>query len=367
VESHISGAVDACPECKRVEKMADATERAAALEADAIREAARLEADALFETSRIEAEANEALAEQIRQLNEARKESERTRREEREFEHDLDLARRDRDENHHAASRVGWAYENGHGVHNDPVEALKWYKKAATWGNCDALERIARAILNGELGYAENAQESIPWFEKAEKAGSAAAREQLDEWREEWAKQATFAEQLKLAEAGNGTASNYVAWAYESGHGVDCDTERSLQWYIKAANQGVLNSLERIARAILNGELGYAANAQESIPWFEKAEKAGSAAAREQLDELRQEQQREDEEKEALGLRALFYIAWVALNITLFFISRYTNFDIVQFITSVSSWLAPLAWCFDHWIAVFFIMIILEIAYQSEK
>jgi TPR repeat protein len=314
VEDHIWGRV--CPECKRGENMADATERAATFEADAIKEAARLEADALFEASRIEADANEALAEQIRQLNEAQKEREGNRRKEREFEHNLDLARRDRDENHHAASRVGWAYENGHGVHKDSVEALKWYKKAATWGNCNALERIALAILNGELGYTADAQKSVPWFEKAEKAGSAAAKKQLEKWRQEWAKQATFAEQLKLAEAGSGTAANYVAWAYETGYGVKGDTKGALKWYEKAAASGNCNALERIALAILNGELGYTVDAQKSVPWFEKAEKAGSAAAKKQLDEWRQEWAKQATFAEQLKLAeagsgaAANYVAW---------------------------------------------------------
>jgi TPR repeat protein len=431
---------------------------------------------------------------------------------------------------------LGFCYANGTGVEQDVEQAVKWYRKAAdqgnadaqcnlgvcydngtkaaNWGNCNALERIAQAILNGELGYTANAQKSLPWFEKAEAAGSAAAKEKLDEWRKNWVKEAKFKEQLELAEAGNDIAAIYVAWALETGHGAQRDLSVAQSWYKKAANWGNCNALERIAQAILNGELGYTANAQQSLPWFEKAEAAGSAAAKEKLDEWRKNWEKEAKFKEHLELAeagndiAAMYVAWaletghgaqrdlsvaqswykfaaakgniaailtmaqaymtfgkewlvsnahnnrtqnlnaalelareaerlgsqeaprllkqwneelssikaavaarqaavaarqaaeaarqaarqeakaarqaaeqeakgqknmqlgficmrcmgwVLLNIALIVVARYTSFDIGQFIGNISSWLAPIAWCFNHWIVVLGLYILIEV------
>jgi len=53
-----------------------------------------------------------------------------------------------------AEGYLGVMYEKGNGlyVRIDPVEAGRWYEKAARGGHCYSVRRLARATARGELG-----------------------------------------------------------------------------------------------------------------------------------------------------------------------------------------------------------------------
>jgi uncharacterized protein len=67
-----------------------------------------------------------------------------------------------------------WAaelYENGWSVTQDYSEAHKWFEKAATDGNTDAMNHLGRLYEQG-LGVAQDCGKALEWFQKAADAGN---------------------------------------------------------------------------------------------------------------------------------------------------------------------------------------------------
>jgi TPR repeat protein len=56
---------------------------------------------------------------------------------------------------------LAWQYEAGPLVEDDPVRALQWYQAAGNGQHRLALQRLADAYANGELGLAVSPTESI--------------------------------------------------------------------------------------------------------------------------------------------------------------------------------------------------------------
>jgi len=65
-----------------------------------------------------------------------------------------------------AQYRLGVAYDNGYGVPEDDVEAVKWYRKAAEQGHADAQYNLGSAYATGE-GVAKDDVMAVKWFRKA--------------------------------------------------------------------------------------------------------------------------------------------------------------------------------------------------------
>jgi TPR repeat protein len=63
-------------------------------------------------------------------------------------------------------NHLGFAYERGKGVARDPVEAVRWYQKAAEAGNVYAMNNLGLAYRNG-VGVAKNEEEAERWLAKA--------------------------------------------------------------------------------------------------------------------------------------------------------------------------------------------------------
>lgn len=62
---------------------------------------------------------------------------------------------------------MAFANENGIGTEKNQAEALRWYKKSAEAGVWHAMDRIAKAYLNGQLGLAVDLDKAKEWQEKA--------------------------------------------------------------------------------------------------------------------------------------------------------------------------------------------------------
>lgn len=67
-----------------------------------------------------------------------------------------------------AAYKVGEAYETGHGVAGDPVQALTWYRKSADAGDKYAEVKVGYFYQKG-LGIPADPVEAVRWFRLAAK------------------------------------------------------------------------------------------------------------------------------------------------------------------------------------------------------
>jgi hypothetical protein len=95
---------------------------------------------------------------------------------------------------------------NGDGVEKDPVEAVKWYRKAAEQGHADAQVNLGECFMNGQ-GVAKDPVDAVKWYRKAAEQG------------------------LAIAQLSLGVCFNY-------GQGVAKNLTEAVEWYRKAAEQG---------------------------------------------------------------------------------------------------------------------------------
>ena len=115
-----------------------------------------------------------------------------------------------------AQYELALSYDDGKGVTQDKVLAVKWYRKAA---HAEAQNCLGNMYYYGK-GVAQDKVEAVKWYRKAAEQGYAGAQYNL-------------------------------GVMYENGEGVAKDKVKAVKWYRKAAEQG-----DETAKKRLN-ELGY--------------------------------------------------------------------------------------------------------------
>jgi len=108
--------------------------------------------------------------------------------------------------NARAQCNLGFMYANGHGVLQDHVRAVEWYRKAANQGNARAQCNLGGMYANGH-GVLQDHVRAVEWYRKAANQGDAGA-------------------QLNLG------------LIYNHGHGVTKDAQLAVKFMRKAAKQG---------------------------------------------------------------------------------------------------------------------------------
>ena len=101
---------------------------------------------------------------------------------------------------------LGLRYEQGKGVAQDQVEAVKWYRKAAEQNLAAAQYNLGIRYEHGE-GVAKDQVEAVKWYRKAAEQNFAAAQSNL-------------------------------GICYEYGRGVAEDSVEAYKWLLLAARQG---------------------------------------------------------------------------------------------------------------------------------
>jgi TPR repeat protein/tRNA A-37 threonylcarbamoyl transferase component Bud32 len=116
---------------------------------------------------------------------------------------------------------LGNAYRNGTGVARDPVEASRWYRKAAEQGS-DIGQYELGLLYESGLGVPKDATQAVSWFRKA-------------------------------ADQGLARAQNRVGVAYENGSTGPSNVVVAADWYRKAADQGYAAAQANLGRLYLQG------------------------------------------------------------------------------------------------------------------
>lgn len=114
------------------------------------------------------------------------------------------------------------AYDSGHGVKANIVEAAKWYETAAQQGNAEAQNSIGSLYLSGE-GVSKDPSKACDWFAKS-------------------------AAQANVRGIGN------LGTCYDFGFGVAKDQAKAATLYEQAANAGDIQSMLNIGVDYWRGE-----------------------------------------------------------------------------------------------------------------
>ena len=127
----------------------------------------------------------------------------------------------------------------------DLPKAIEILRKAAVQGYAPA-----QVLLGEVLDYAEEDEEAVRWLRKA-------------------------------AEQGNAAGELGLGVMYLKGEGVVQDSEKSLYWCMRAAEQNYLPAVEYLARGYRMGDFGPGVNVEQAQFWEAKASALKSNAATE--------------------------------------------------------------------------------------
>lgn len=185
--------------------------------------------------------------------------------------------------NPHAEDRLGAIYQTGgYGVQPDARSAMVWYLKAAGQGVVDAELRAAENEAAG-LGCTQDYGKAMQLFQKAAAAGSAEADDQIGllYTNGEGVTQ-NFSTGLawfkRAAAAGWTAASTNIAILYLNGDGVPADDGQALSWFMKAAGEAKPDAEYDIAMLYINGQ-GVNQDYTRALAWFRRAAADGSLDA----------------------------------------------------------------------------------------
>lgn len=194
----------------------------------------------------------------------------------------------------HAASayRTAVCLEIGAGTRQDVGRAVRFYERAAEYGDPAAMYKIGMILLRGLLDQKADARAAVNWLQKAaEKAdidnphalhelgllyekGDAAAGIGQSE---------TFAKELftKAAKLHYAPSQFRMGYAYEYGLlGCPVDPRRSIAWFSRGAERGDPESELSLSGWYLTGSEGILAqNDREAYLWGRKAAEKGLAKA----------------------------------------------------------------------------------------
>ncbi len=152
-----------------------------------------------------------------------------------------------------AQSFVGYMYDKGSGVDQDPAAAAEWYRKAADRGHLVALNNLAALYLDGR-GVDQDTARAVALYQKAARGGDPVAQTNLGQ-------------------------------LYMTGRGVPQIPAEALVWFRQAARRDHAPAMYYLGLMQLRG-WGIAQDREAARRWFTKAAEAGSAEAAEALREL---------------------------------------------------------------------------------
>ena len=186
-----------------------------------------------------------------------------------------------------AQLNLALCYDTGSGIEKNPVEAHKWFLKAAEQGNGRALNAVGMNYANGTGGVEKDLTEAIKWYRKSAEQGNDRGQCSMG-WCYEYGKgvEKDLAEAVKWyrksAEQGNAFGQNSLGRCYEYGKGVEKDMAEAVKWYRKSAEQGNVLAQNNLALCYAFGT-GVGKDRAEAAKWLRKSAEQGNAYAQHKL------------------------------------------------------------------------------------
>lgn len=207
---------------------------------------------------------------------------------------------------------LGNLYYNGDGVQQSYVEAVKYYRTGAGYGNHWAEYNLADCYLNG-YGVEKNNETVFYWLKKAADGGLAIAQKDLGYcYCKGIGTKVNYSESFrsfkKAAEADDAEAQFMLAYHYAKGWGTSLDKNQCLAWLEKSAANGyepAKKNLPEVRAAIqrsqnsygyptsvdMAGIIGNALNAASSEMSYYNFISSASNAATSQINQMTQSMQ----------------------------------------------------------------------------
>ena len=181
-----------------------------------------------------------------------------------------------------AQYNLGIMYDNGRGVPEDDIEAVRWFRLAAEQGDALAQYNLGNMYANGD-GVPEDDIEAVRWYRLAAEQGHALAQYNLgimyangdgvpedDIEAVRWYRLA--------AEQGHALAQYNLGIMYDNGRGVPEDDIEAVRWYRLAAEQGHALAQYNLGNMYANGD-GVPEDDIEAVRWYRLAAEQGHALA----------------------------------------------------------------------------------------
>ncbi|MFT4561326.1 MAG: TPR repeat protein [Gammaproteobacteria bacterium] len=146
-----------------------------------------------------------------------------------------------------AQTILGVLYENGAGVKEDKLEAVKWYRLAAEQGSMAAQTNLGFMFDTGS-GVPEDNNKAALWFRAAAEQGSELAQYNLGSF-------------------------------YLRGEGVDQDLERAVEWFETAGDSGLTRAFVRLAELYGTGGEGIEKDSAIAAKYLVQAAEKGDGRA----------------------------------------------------------------------------------------
>ncbi len=177
---------------------------------------------------------------------------------------------------------LGMHYDEGNGVAKDPVEAMRWYWKAAAQGHGEAQCNLGACYEYGE-GTTQNFAEAAKWYRKAAEQGVGMAQYNLGLCyyngkgiSQNYVEAANW---FRLsAEQDNADAQYNLGMCYYHGQGVNQDYGEAVKWWRKAGGQGCVYAQYNLGICYYYGQ-GVKQDYGEATMWYRKAAEQGHKLA----------------------------------------------------------------------------------------
>eukprot|EP00729_Bicosta_minor_P032467 gene32467-biopygen20869 len=154
-----------------------------------------------------------------------------------------------------AQLNLGNMYDNGEGVKQDHVEAVKWYRKSAEAGYAKGQYNLGNMYRDGE-GVEQDHVEAAKWYRKS-------------------------------AEAGFAHAQCSLGYMYNTGKGVEQNHVEAVMWFRKSAEAGLAGAQFNLGAMYYDGK-GVEQDLSKTVKWFQLAGAQGFEDALTGLDLLQQ-------------------------------------------------------------------------------
>ena len=182
-----------------------------------------------------------------------------------------------------AQLNLALCYDIGSGIEKNPVEAHKWFLKAAEQGNGRAMNAVGNYYKYGTGGVEKDLETAITWYRKSAEQGNDRGQYSLGVcYANGTGVEKDLTEAVKWyrksAEQGNVNAQYAIGSRYAQGRGVEKDLAEAVKWYLKSAEQGNAYAQFTIGRYYLLGR-GVEKNRVEAVKWFRKSAEQGNADA----------------------------------------------------------------------------------------
>ena len=173
-------------------------------------------------------------------------------------------------------------------------KAYEQIRKAADEGNAIALYMMATYFSQGYGVQPINNQKAIAYFKKSYKAGYAVAgydvADSLPDGSPEQDEIRNHAKDniLELASEGDAFAQTNAAWGYENGYGTTADDYEAVEWYLKAAEQGLAEAQYKLGDMYYDMYYGddVEQSYEKAVEWYLKAAEQGLAEAQYTLGDM---------------------------------------------------------------------------------